>query len=165
MRFFFVTAILVASRWQATSFNTIAEVQLHPKHHSLYCNNSVLRSAPENIDDATLDEEAIPSSENRDKAALLKRELYQLAASYDRGFSATPKARRESSEIIERLAAINPTKDASRGINGDTYNQDVPLKAVWRMIWTSALDVVSLGASPLAGEFYATSLDRKDLLC
>jgi hypothetical protein len=84
--------------------------------------------------------------------SVLKRELYQLAASYDRGFSATSKARREASEIIEKLAAINPTSEASKGIDG-AYSQDgVPLKATWRMIWTSALDVVSLGASPFAGK-------------
>jgi hypothetical protein len=83
----------------------------------------------------------------------LKQDLYQLAASYDRGFSATPKARREASEIIEKLAAINPTSEASKGIDGGAYGQnDVPLKATWRMIWTSALDVVSLGASPFAGK-------------
>ena len=37
-------------------------------------------------------EEIISSTE-------LKRELYQLAASFDRGFAATPKARTEANEI------------------------------------------------------------------
>jgi len=80
----------------------------------------------------------------------LKRRLYQLAASYDRGFGATPKARREADEIIEKLGALNPTQDAARGIDGDASITHVPLKAMWRMIWTSAFDVVSLGASPFA---------------
>ncbi len=88
-------------------------------------------------------EEIISSTE-------LKRELYQLAASFDRGFAATPKARTEANEIIEQLAAINPTKHAATGIDGDDVGEDVPLKAIWRMIWTSAFDVVSLGASPIA---------------
>lgn len=80
----------------------------------------------------------------------LKRKLYQLAASYDRGFAATPKARSEANEIIEQLAAVNPTENAARGIDGGDFSDDVPLRATWRMIWTSAFDVVSLGASPIA---------------
>ena len=50
---------------------------------------------------------------------------------------------------------INPTEYAARGIDGDDYNAEadmVPLKAIWRMVWTTAFDVVSLGASPFAGE-------------
>ena len=88
-------------------------------------------------------EESVSSSD-------LKRELYQLVASFDRGFAATPKARTEANEIIEQLAAINPTKHAATGIDGEDVGEDVPLKAIWRMIWTSAFDVVSLGASPIA---------------
>jgi hypothetical protein len=80
----------------------------------------------------------------------LKRRLYQLAASYDRGFSATPKARREADEIIANLGTLNPTQDAARDIDGDATGTHVPLEAIWRMIWTSAFDVVSLGASPFA---------------
>lgn len=80
----------------------------------------------------------------------LKRKLYQLAASYDRGFGSTPKARNEADDIVEKLGLLNPTQDSARGI--DKNEDNVPLKAIWRMIWTSAFDVVSLGASPFAGE-------------
>jgi len=41
---------------------------------------------------------------------------------------------------------INPTEYAARGIDGDDYNAEadmVPLKAIWRMVWTTAFDVVS----------------------
>lgn len=85
-----------------------------------------------------------------ERATELKRKLYQLAASYDRGFGATPKAREEADDIIQQLALINPTENSARGIDGDTYGEEVPLKAIWRMVWTSAFDVVSLGASPFA---------------
>ena len=86
-----------------------------------------------------------------ERATELKRKLYQLAASYDRGFSATPNARTEANDIIEQLSAINPTTNAANGIDGESYGEeDVPLKAIWRMVWTSAFDVVSLGASPFA---------------
>jgi hypothetical protein len=36
-------------------------------------------------------------------------------------------------------------------VDDDIKSTLVPLKAIWRMIWTSAFDVVSLGASPFAG--------------
>ena len=51
---------------------------------------------------------------------------------------------------------MNPTENAAKGIDGDGgWDEEVPLKAIWRMVWTSAFDVVSLGASPFAGEFFA----------
>jgi len=109
------------------------------------------------------DYDLLPPEEEEDAAVAagrevettdLKRRLLAVAASYDRGFGATPAARAEADDIIRRLAALNPTREgASRGIDGDSYgDDDVPLRAIWRMIWTSAFDVVSLGASPFAGE-------------
>lgn len=81
----------------------------------------------------------------------LKRRLYQLGASFDRGFGATPRARDEADDIISQLAEVNPTEFASRGIDGGGgWDEEVPLKAAWRMVWTTAFDVVSLGASPFA---------------
>lgn len=85
----------------------------------------------------------------------LKRQLLSVAASYDRGFSSTPAVRQSVEDIIQQLAMINPNKDkASHGMNGisddnDDTNGDVPLKGIWRLIWTTAYDVVSLGASPI----------------
>jgi hypothetical protein len=46
--------------------------------------------------------------------------------------------------------------NTSRGVDGQNLLQpeldddcnDIPLKGAWRMIWTSALDVLNLGASP-----------------
>ena len=56
---------------------------------------------------------------------------------------------------MRQLAELNPMGEGvSRGIDGDMRRDDddnVPLRAVWRMVWTSAFDVVSLGASPFAG--------------
>lgn len=111
-----------------------------------------------NDDDSFSD--AVPSDTDSDPQPLateqaeissdLKRKLYQLAASYDRGFAATPKARTEANDIIEQLAVVNPTENAAKGIDDNDFSDDVPLKAIWRMIWTTAFDVVSLGASPIA---------------
>jgi hypothetical protein len=108
-------------------------------------------SVPSDTDSDSDPDPQLPATEsNTEVSTDLKRKLYQLAASYDRGFAATPKARSEANEIIEQLAAVNPTENAARGIDGDDFCDDVPLRATWRMIWTSAFDVVSLGASPIA---------------
>lgn len=100
-------------------------------------------------------EDSVDDTDQKEKAsASLKSRLYQLAASYDRGFGATPKARNEADDIIQQLATLNPTENSAKGIDGDGgYGEEVPLKAIWRMVWTSAFDVVSLGASPFAGKF------------
>lgn len=125
-------------------------------------NQLLLAANVDNDDDADSDAMTGPKSgsvvspsvsdDRYQKSSALKRELLQLAASYDRGFGATPRAREEASDIIQQLAAINPTKDAARGIDGNWEDGDAPLKGAWRMIWTTALDVVSLAASPIAGE-------------
>ncbi|CAJ1967228.1 unnamed protein product [Cylindrotheca closterium] len=80
----------------------------------------------------------------------LKQDLLQLCASYDRGYGASPSARRRVDDLVSRLKALNPTpKDAARGIDGGSTTE-VPLKGNWRMVWTTALDVLNLGANPIA---------------
>ena len=101
-----------------------------------------------NIDD---DKEVENSSARNE----LKRQLLTVAASFDRGFSSTPAVRQTVEDIIQQLAILNPNKDkASQGMNGGNSDDDdsgviVPLKGIWRLIWTTAYDVVSLGASPI----------------
>lgn len=81
----------------------------------------------------------------------LKREFYQLSAAYDRGFGATPRARDAADDLLRRLTTLNPTTEAARGIDGEGgRDEEVPLRGIWRMVWTTAFDVVSLGASPFA---------------
>ena len=82
------------------------------------------------------------------EATELKTRLLKLAASYDRGFATNPRASSEANDVIAQLQAMNPTSNANRGLEG--YDSVTPLKAIWRLIWTSALDVVSLGANPIA---------------
>ena len=102
----------------------------------------------ENKDDK--DDEKMNSSRTE-----FKRQLLSVAASYDRGFSSTPAVRQTVEDIIQQLAILNPNKDkASLGINGGNSDDNdsgvvVPLKGIWRLIWTTAYDVVSLGASPI----------------
>jgi hypothetical protein len=90
-----------------------------------------------------------------------KAQLVQLAASYDRGFGASSSARDKVNAVIRNLEqAYDPTfQAAARTILNDDDramfstirdDNDVPsLIGNWRMIWTTAVDVLSLSASPL----------------
>lgn len=154
--FVLVAITVLECQWRAQAFSLSPVVSSYVKTYEGLIHDSVVHLNLASVEDIDTPDEEISVSNiaKSAEASLLKRELYQLAASYDRGFSATPKARKEASDIIDKLSAVNPTENASRGIDGDTSYKpdDVPLKAIWRMIWTSALDVVSLGASPFAGE-------------
>jgi hypothetical protein len=83
----------------------------------------------------------------------LKRELFQLGASYDRGYGASSSAREKALSVIERLEQYNTEMNASRGIEGGMDGIDMnissPLAGSWRMVWTTARDVLILEASPL----------------
>ena len=80
-------------------------------------------------------------------AESLKRRLLQLGASYDRGYGATSNARDKVDVTIQALERLNPSTDAARDISTGI---DSPLTGSWRMVWTTAQDVLVLGASPLA---------------
>ena len=91
-------------------------------------------------------------SSSRDKfkdeeRSRLKRNILQMGASYDRGYGASPSARKRADDIIQDLEDINEEADAARGIDGDSVS---PLTGSWRMVWTTAGDVLVLGASPVA---------------
>jgi len=84
---------------------------------------------------------------NREERQALKRTMLQLGASYDRGFGASPKARKEAESTIVALELLNQETWAAQGISG---NETSPLEGSWRMTWTNAQDVLLLGASPVA---------------
>jgi len=128
-------------------------------------NSHLYSSAVNNVDETTIEstENSPPQSNSEDDDQLietfkerekLKKKLFQLCASYDRGFGASPKARNSVQAIVDELEMMNPTTtNASRGIDGtsSSYSEEsIPLKGAWRMIWTTALDVLNLGASPIA---------------
>ena len=102
---------------------------------------------PSDVSDSL--DETTTSMQDSVEAKDLKTRLLKLAASFDRGFASSPRASSEANHVIAQLHAINPTSNANRGIDGG-YDSVTPLKGIWRMIWTSAFDVVSLGANPLA---------------
>ncbi|KAI2509811.1 PAP fibrillin [Fragilaria crotonensis] len=89
----------------------------------------------------------VASDGDTENAKSLKRRLLELGASYDRGYGATSNARDKVETTIHVLERLNPTTDAARGISTGI---DSPLTGSWRMVWTTAQDVLVLGASPLA---------------
>jgi len=91
----------------------------------------------------------------------LKKELLKLSASYDRGYGATSTSRDAANDIIDRLKILNPTQNASQGIDGDDTDENTPLKGIWQMIWTTAADVLILNASPFStvGAIYQVITD------
>jgi len=109
-------------------------------------------AAPSDVDSENIMNPLMQVAMNAERDEL-KTKLLKLCASYDRGFGASPKSRKEVEEIIKQLGEMNPSPvDAARGIDGESGMdmEDVPLKGAWRMIWTTALDVLNLAASPVA---------------
>jgi len=80
----------------------------------------------------------------------IKQELIQMGASYDRGFGASPSAREKVKDMVKELQDMNPCDNASVNIDGyhaDDENES-PLKGNWRLVWTTAQDVLVLNGSP-----------------
>ena len=94
-----------------------------------------------------LDDVADFFDKDRPEREALKQTMLQLGASYDRGFGASPKARKDAESTIVALELLNPETWAAQGILG---NETSPLEGSWRMVWTNAQDVLVLGASPVA---------------
>lgn len=98
--------------------------------------------------------DAIEDVEQNEEREMLKRQILQLGASYDRGFGASPRVRSKMEGILKSLGALNPEVNASRFIDGPEQTaegglQVSPLTGNWRMIWTTAADVLVLGGNPL----------------
>lgn len=124
------------------------------------------------VDDAKdMVDSAVVGVENSFKREELKKEILQLGASYDRGFGASPRVQNKVNNVIADLEFLNLEKNASRFISGPEVVMDItqtdttsensttvmfskskeetsPLTGNWRMIWTTASDVLILGANP-----------------
>jgi PAP_fibrillin len=83
-----------------------------------------------------------------DTTETLKQKLLKLAASYDRGFGATPTVRKIVASIVNDMEARNSNNtDVATSILRD--DETSLLDGTWRMVWTTAIDVLSLQASPM----------------
>ena len=96
------------------------------------------------IDDIVNDDDV-----NIRKIQSLKRDLLQACGLCDRGFVATGVERDRIGMLIDQLSVLSPTSDATVGVDGDV-DGNIPLRGCWRMAYTSAIDVLSLAASPIA---------------
>ena len=102
--------------------------------------------APSDCDDNA---ETLSTTPTPPEAEILKNKLLNLCASYDRGYGSTPSARRRVDDIVSELTDLNPNMDGARGIDGNGPADTAPLGGIWRMVWTTAVDVLNLGANPV----------------
>ena len=144
--------------------STPTHTSRRPTNHNHLSKNHITilssSSAPSDVDSNNYSYESYSNSNPNDSETKdLKLQLLRLCASYDRGFGASVSAKQEVDDIVDQLKLLNPTPyDAAAGIDGtstystnkDNEKQSVPLKGIWRMVWTTALDVLNLGASPIA---------------
>ena len=140
--------LLINSSIQTNAFGVANPLSKRLTSTNLYS------ASPSEVEDMTIgmaDDTASGLVDTPERSEI-KAKLLALCASYDRGFGASPKARKQAEELVEELESLNPTNtDAARGIDGiDTSQGPAPLEGIWRMVWTTALDVLSLGASPVA---------------
>jgi len=81
----------------------------------------------------------------------LKSKLFAAAAACDRGFAAFTGSQERSKidVLVDKLSALNPNLNPTKGLIGsDEPNVNCALEALWRLVYTTAYDVLSLGASP-----------------
>jgi hypothetical protein len=90
-----------------------------------------------------------PAPDDDDEQILrLKNELLILALKTDRGFKASRERRQEAVQIIDSLAALNPTAEpASPYYEDQTYIPGPNMSGKWTLVYTDAPDITSLASS------------------
>jgi len=85
----------------------------------------------------------------------IKRQFLVAAAGANRGLAAAGDQRRELLELVGELEALQA--------DGAAPNDDPALLGEWRLLFTSAFDVLSLGAIPLVsvGQIFQNVYDRE----
>ena len=95
----------------------------------------------------------------------LKCQLIELCATYDRGFGTSTTARQTIDTIVQQLQSYNTAKNVAADTMTTTTphhnhhhnnNNNSTIIGKWRMIYTTAFDVLSLQASPffITGAIY-----------
>jgi len=82
----------------------------------------------------------------------LKKSLYSKCAECDRGFSSIPSDRIAIDSIINELKTLSPEGNPTRKFfpdNNDT-SASAPLDGAWKLIYTTAFDVLILGVNPFS---------------
>lgn len=148
---FVVTVIVMVSMVTSTTGFMATQIPMDRNH-------CILHSVNGDVMDESVGatEEVTENAKENTRRDELKRQMLQLAASYDRGFGASPRARAKVDQVITELESLNQEVNASRFISGPgevpndlTGSTELsPLAGNWRLLWTTASDVLSLGASP-----------------
>lgn len=89
---------------------------------------------------------------NKQKREDLKKSLYSKCAECDRGFSSIPSDRTAIDSIINELRTLSPEGNPTRNFfpdNNDT-SESAPLDGAWKLIYTTAFDVLILGVNPFS---------------
>ena len=80
----------------------------------------------------------------------LKSRLFSFSAVCDRGFASSPSDRNTISNIVTELTNISPSASPSDGLYPNNFTSSpCPIEGKWRLVYTTALDVLTLNASPL----------------
>ena len=95
-----------------------------------------------------IEEPPAPAAEPPKDVAALKSKLFAACAAADRGFAASPADRAEIEALLDELSPLSPIEEPTRGIAEGAA--DAPLRKCWRLVYTSASDVSTLAANPLA---------------
>ena len=80
-----------------------------------------------------------------------KAALIAAAAACNRGFGATRSDRERIAGLFDALEKLSPVACPSAGLENGEAATVAPLAGCWRLIYTTANDVLSLDASPVAG--------------
>ena len=95
-----------------------------------------------------IEEPPAPAAEPTKDVAALKSKLFAACAAADRGFAASPADRADIEALLDELSPLSPIEEPTRGIAEGAA--DAPLRKCWRLVYTSASDVSTLAANPLA---------------
>ena len=82
----------------------------------------------------------------------LKISIFSASAACDRGFAATPTERKKILNLVDKLKAFSPQSNPTFNFYPNNNSSDkcveAPLSGIWRMVFTSAFDVLSLSSNP-----------------
>ena len=114
----------------------------------VYLSETLSSSLPSSLPSSS--PSSLPSSTSRQQQ--LKASLFALCAACDRGFGAQPNDRAEIMSIVQELKDYT-TRDPTYGLyprKDEDDDEKKLLEGCWQMIYTNAIDVLSLAASPIS---------------
>lgn len=140
-------------RWGARSF--VWGRAMRTRSADVATAKYILSSQPlTTLDEETIGDEEIGKAEENEEVSQLKSDLFALASSSKRGFSATNVQKDEARRLCEKLKLLNPTKEPLYPYysNEDKSGDDVgvSLAGKWTLVYTDAPDITSLDGGPLA---------------